>query len=259
MSKPFRHTFLANLLIIIGICIVLYFLFFASLGWITGHGNERSVPAMIGKPLAAVMSDLEAQGFDIQIDSTYNPEAKPLTIMDQQPEAGMTVKEGRTIFLIVNKQSPPQTPMPNLVTLSFRSAEMLLKSNKLLLGDTSYRPDIAGGSVLAQMMNGAEIAPNTMIPQGSRIDLVIGDGLGNKQISVPDVIGMSYPEAVAMLSGSNLQFVAVFDGIITDSTTAVVYVQQPEAFNELNEPNQISEGEMVDIRVKQDASDVTRP
>jgi hypothetical protein len=38
-----------------------------------------------------------------------------------------------------------------------------------------------------------------------------------------------------------------------------VYVQQPEAFNELNEPNQISEGEMVDIRVKQDASDVTRP
>lgn len=257
MSKPFRQTFLANLLIIIGICVVLYFIFFASLGWITGHGDEKRVPALVGKPLAAVITELESQGFDIEIDSTYNPEAKPLTIMDQQPESGMTVKEGRTIFLIVNKQAPPQTPMPNLVTLSFRSAEMLLKSNKLIMGDTTYRPDIAGGSVLAQMMNGKDIAPNTMIPQGSRIDLVIGDGLGNKEISVPDVIGMTYPEAVAMLSGSNLQYVVVFDGSISDTTTAVVYVQQPEAFNELSEPNRISEGEMIDIRVKQDATGVS--
>jgi len=256
MSKPFRQTFIANLLLIMGICVILYFLFFASLGWITGHGDERKVPELVGKPLNAVISALEQDGFDVDIDSTYDPEAKPLTIMDQQPESGMTVKTGRTIFLIVNKQAPPQTPMPNLVNLSYRSAEMLLKSNKLIMGDTTYKPDIASGSVLAQIYNGKDIPPGTMIPQGSKIDLVIGDGLGNKQISVPDLIGMSYPEALAMLSGSNLQYTVVFDGSISDTTTAVIYMQQPEAFNELNEPNRITEGDMVDIRVKQDAAGV---
>lgn len=256
MSKPFRQTFIANLLFITGICVVLYFLFFASLGWITGHGDERKVPQLVGKPLESVIASLEQEGFEVDIDSTYDPEAKPLVIMDQQPESGMTVKTGRTIFLIVNKQAPPQTPMPNLVNLSYRSAEMLLKSNKLIIGDTTYRPDIASGSVLVQMYKGKEIAPGTMIPQGSRIDIVIGDGLGNKQISVPDLVGMSYPEALAVLSGSNLQYTVVFDGDISDTTTAVIYMQQPEAFNELNEPNRIIEGEMVDIRVKQDASDV---
>jgi len=254
MSKPFRQTFIANLLVIMGICIALYFLFFASLGWITGHGDERKVPLLVGKPLKAVIAGLEQEGFEVDIDSTYDPESKPLMIMDQQPESGMTVKSGRTIFLIVNKQSPPQTAMPNLVNLSYRSAEMLLKSNKLIIGDTTYKPDIASGSVLAQMYNGKEIVPGTLIPQGSRIDIVIGDGLGNKEIVVPDLVGMSYPEAVAMLNGSNLQYTVVFDGGISDTTTAVIYMQQPEAFNELNEPNRITEGDMVDIRVRQDAT-----
>src|SRR5690606_15523086 len=112
------------------------------------------------------------------------------------------------IFLIVNKQNPPETPMPSLVNLSFRSAEMLLKSNKLKLGDTTMRPDMAQGAVLEQLVNGKVITAGTMVPQGSKIDLVIGDGLGNKEINVPDITGLTYPEAVAMLSGSNLQFTA---------------------------------------------------
>lgn len=251
MSRPFRKTFLANLLIIVGICMVLYWLFFASLGWITGHGKELKVPDLKGKSLTEAIKTLEDAGFEIDIDSTYIPDQKPLAILDQQPEAGMTVKTGRTIFLTVNRQIPPGTPMPNLVNMSYRSAEMLLKSNKLLLGDTTLRPDMAQGAVLAQLYNGKEIAPGQVIPQGSKIDLVIGDGLGNKQINVPDLTGMTYPEAIAVLSGSNLQYTASFEGAITDTTTAVIYLQQPEAINEMNETNKILEGDNVDIHIKQ--------
>jgi beta-lactam-binding protein with PASTA domain len=251
MSKPFYKTFWGSVLTIAVICIILYWLFFASLGWITGHGKEVRVPVLKGMQLRQAIAQLEASGFDIDIDSTYNPEEQALMVLSQQPEGGSTVKEGRTIFLIVNKQLPPNTQMPNLVNMSFRSAEMLLKSAKLLLGDTIMKPDIAQGAVLSQLFEGKEISPGAPIPQGSRISLVIGDGLGNRQIQVPELIGMTYPEAMAILSGSNLTHTAVFDGVITDTSTAVIYVQMPEPFNEFNEPNRIQEGDNVDVRIRQ--------
>lgn len=251
MSKPFHKTLGGTLAIIALICVAIYWLFFASLGWITGHGKELTVPELKGKDLVQAMQVLTQAGFEVDIDSTYSPDQKPLAILDQQPEGGNTVKRGRTIFLIVNKVSPPDTRMPNLINLSYRSAEMLLKSSKLIMGDTVMKPDLARGAVLSQLWNGAEIAPGTLIPQGSKVSLVVGDGLGNKQINVPDLDGMTYPEAVALLSGSNLNYAVVFDGAISDTATAVVYLQQPGAYNELNEPNKIQEGDNVDIRVRQ--------
>ncbi len=251
MSRPIYKTFGGSLVIIILICIALYWLFFSSLGWITAHGKELHVPKLEGKNLQEAIKILETEGFDIEVDSTYNPEEKPLRVLGQQPEGGTTVKQGRTIFLLVNKQSPPNTPMPNLVNMSYRSAELLLKSTKLILGDTILKPDMAQGAVLAQLLDGKDIPPGTMIPQGSRISLVIGDGLGNRQINVPDLTGMTYPEAVAVLSGSNLNYTVVFDGDIVDTSTAVIYSQMPESFNEFNETNKIAEGDNIDIRVKQ--------
>jgi beta-lactam-binding protein with PASTA domain len=257
MSKtPFHKTFIGSLAIIACFCAVIYFLFFASLGFITSHGEEIKVPDLTGKSITESVTILEKAGFEVDIDSSYAPEKKALVVLNQQPDGGTTVKMGRTIFLIVNKLTPPTTPMPNLVNMSFRSAEMLLKSNKLILGDTTMKPDIAQGAVLTQMINGKDITPGTMIPQGSKISLVIGDGLGNKLINVPDLSGMSYPEALAMLSGSNLNYTVVFDGTISDTTTAVIYTQQPAATNEYNAPNKISEGDNVDIRVKQQLDDV---
>ncbi len=255
MTKPVYKTFWGSLAIIALICIALYWLFFASLGWMTGHGKELSVPKLEGKSLQEAIRILKEQGFDIDVDSTYSPEEEPLRVLRQQPDGGTTVKEGRTIFLIVNKQSPPNTPMPNLVNMSYRSAELLLKSSKLLLGDTIMKPDMAQGAVLAQLLAGNEIQPGTMIPQGSRISLVVGDGLGNKQINVPDVTGMTYPEAIAVLSSSNLNYTVVFDDMIADTSTAVVYIQIPEPFNEFNEPNRIKEGDNMDLRVRQNGTE----
>src|SRR5690606_1797264 len=196
MNRPFYKSFAANLIYIALVGLGIYWLFFSSLGWLTGHGEEMKLPDLHGKSLTEVSQLLASGSFEIDVDSTYQPDKAPLTVLDQQPDAGSSVKIGRTIFLIVNKQNPPETPMPSLVNLSFRSAEMLLKSNKLKLGDTTMRPDMAQGAVLEQLVNGKVITAGTMVPQGSKIDLVIGDGLGNKEINVPDITGLTYPEAV---------------------------------------------------------------
>ncbi len=254
IREDIRKSFRFNLLVVVLLCIVLYMLFFLSLSFITRHGAEAKVPSVTGKSIGAAIDALEKMGFEVDVDSGYDPKLKPFVVLNQIPEVNASVKTGRTIFITVNKANPPLTPMPNLQNLSFRSAEMILKSNKLILGDTTYRPDIAKGAILEQLYNGQLIRPGVMIPQGSRIDLVIGDGLGNTQFNVPDVIGMTYEEAAAVLNGTGLTITAIWEGAITDSALAIVYDQSPKPKNELATPNRIREGDIIDVRIKQTAT-----
>lgn len=251
VSEHLRKSFRFNLLIVLLLGAVLYILFFSSLSVITRHGEETKVPMVVDRDIRMAVSTLESMGFDVDIDSAYDPKKKPYVILSQIPEMNSVVKTGRTVFLTINKAEPPLTPMPNVLNLSFRSAEMILKSNKLILGDTTYKPDIASGAILEQLYKGQPVRPGMMIPQGSRIDLVIGDGLGNTQFNVPDVIGLTYNEAVSMLSGNGLTITAIWEGDITDSSSAVVYDQSPKSENEVGGRSRIKEGDVVDIHIKQ--------
>jgi beta-lactam-binding protein with PASTA domain len=244
-----------NILLMIGVCIALYFIFFASLGLITHHGEQIKVPNVTGKNVRAAVQTLEGMGFEVKVDSMYDPTQKALIVLLQMPEIGETVKTGRTLFLTVNKSTPPLTAMPKLVDLSFRSAALILQSQRLVLGDTTYRPDIVKDGILEQLYNGQPIRPGTMIPQGSRISLVIGNGLGNTELAVPDVIGMTVAEAVAILSSNNLMVVPVYDADVRDTANAKIYRQTPNAISDLGVPSMIRAGDGIDIYIGQAPTD----
>lgn len=250
-KRPFFKTFFGSLILIIGICFVLYFLFFASLSWITGHGKELTVPELKGKTLKESITMLEKQGFHVIVDSTYEPEFKPLTVLDQQPIPGFTVKPGRSIFITVNKVMPPTSPMPNLLNLSLRSAELVIKSNRLVLGDTVIRPDMASGAVLEQLYNGQKIEPGTLIAQGSKIDLVLGGGLANVRVNIPDVTNISFEMAVSILSASNLNYEVLYEGEIADTNKAYVLKQLPEAFDDQQQAVTADQGETIRLTITQ--------
>lgn len=250
MRKLFK-SFWFNLLLIIGICFLLYFAFFASLSRITNHGNELRVPEIEGKNVTEALSQLQKMGFDVVIDSAYDTLSTPMVILEVQPEAGSMVKAGRSIFITVNKSNPPEVDMPNLLNLSLRSAHLMLQSNKLVSGDTIFKPDMAEGAVLEQLFNGKPISSGQKIFQGSKIDLVIGSGYSQSSMIVPDLINLTYYDAKRILDSANLFITEVWDGRISDSTTAVVYFQMPPQKNEQGYPNSILEGENVDIRIRQ--------
>lgn len=254
MEALLKKSFRINVLVVILLSIFLYILFFVSLGFITRHGNEVVIPNVMKKDIKVAEKSLESMGFEVLVDSAYDPKQKPMTVLSQIPEVGSTVKSGRTVFITINRRQPPMTPMPNLVGLSYRSAAMILKNNKLNIGDTIYKPDIAKGAILEQLYKGKAVRPGELVPQGSKISLVIGDGLSNTELDMPDVIGIPYLEAEAILSGTGLQFYPVWEGDITDSSTAVVFKQNPRPMNELGQPNRIKEGDMVEIYIKQTAS-----
>ena len=254
MKEKLKKSFVLNLGIVLLLCILLYVLFFASLKCVTHHGKEVVIPDVRGKDMNTAVTQLKAMRFEVNVDSTYEPTMKPLAVLKQVPDTGSVVKEGRTIFLTVNMLTPPTIPMPNLVNLSYRSAEMLLRNNKLLVGDTSYKPDIAAGAVLEQRYNGAPIKPGDKIIQGSKVSLVIGNGLGNTEWQVPNVTGMTVDEAMMVLNQFNLQPIIVsgdqLSGI-NDTSTAFIIDQQPREFNDAGEHNRIKMGAFIDLQIKQ--------
>lgn len=251
IKQLYRRSVGFNIALIVALLGLLYIIFFVSLSWLTRHGQDVTMPNVIGRDVKIATTILENLDFDVDYDSAYDPKLKPLIVLAQTPDTGAVVKKGRTIFLTLNKREAPLTSMPNLLNLSFRSAELMLRSTKLKLGDTTHRPDIAKGAVLAQNFRGRTINPGDMLPQGSIIDLVIGEGLGNVEFDVPDVVGMGYNEAIAILNASGLNFTAIWEGEINDSAMAIVYRQYPRAMNELMVHNSIKEGDIVDIRIKQ--------
>ncbi|MBE2290521.1 MAG: PASTA domain-containing protein [Chitinophagaceae bacterium] len=253
-KEKMKTSFGMNVAMVFVVFVLLYIMFFASLHCVTRHGEELAMPDVRGVKIDSAINKLKTLGFDVLIDSTFDPTSRPLSVLKQVPDTGSLVKKGRTIFLTVNMLTPPAVPMPNVKDLSYRSAAMILRNNKLLVGDTTYKPDIASGAILSASYKGQPINPGDPVPQGSKIDLVIGNGLGNTEWNVPNVTGLTVDEAIIILNQFNLQpLLVAADQMseISDTPSARIIDQSPREFNEAGEHNRIQMGAFIDLQIMQ--------
>lgn len=238
-----------NLLIAIGLVALLALLFFGTLDFFTRHGEVIAVPSVTGKSFEQAKKELEAKGFEVVIqDSVYRDTIAALAVVKQFPEAEASVKVNRTVYLTVNRAVAPEVVMPNLVGMSLRNAAIVLRQFGLKLGDTTYRPDFAKNSILSQLMNSKEIKPGTKLPMGTPISLVLGSGLSDIDMSVPDLFGMTYGEAASFLSTTGISFGAkVLDPDVKDTASAYIYRQSPDRNTPDFRVNRIRQGQMIDV------------
>jgi beta-lactam-binding protein with PASTA domain len=245
-----------NILTGIGVLFFLLIVFFLSLGWITGYGKTAKVGSVIGQSYVAAQQQLEKEGFEVVIlDSIYVDSVAKLAVIRQTPEADEVVKAGRTIYLTINRMVPPQVEMPSLVGFSLKSAELYLQSLQLKLGSVSYKPDFARNAVLDQLFNGAPIAQGVKIPLGSTISLVIGTGVGGEETDMPNLVGLTYPEAINQLTMQRINVGSVLSlETIKDSAASFVFRQTPahlstklDSLTGMKLPNKIRQGQLVDL------------
>jgi beta-lactam-binding protein with PASTA domain len=210
MAKISTNSY-RDLLTHIGITVALilvFFLgfFFVYLPFTTNHGESVTVPDVQKMDVRKIGDFLGERDLNYEVsDCTFVTSLPPLAVISQYPKPGSKVKEGRKIYVTVVMQTVPVIKMPKVTDMSHKSAEMLLKSNGLLLGALRYVPDLAHGSVLKQFYNGQEIAPGSDVPKGSRIDLEVGNGLGSTTFPAPSVVGMLEDEAEFQIVGAGLK------------------------------------------------------
>ncbi len=243
-----NRSFFVNLLAAMFLFATVFILFMYSLDWITHHGDFKTIPTVVGKDFNEAEKMLDDQGFTVVIqDSVYIDTAAPNSVIKQFPEPDAVVKINRNIYLTINRKVPPFVEMPNLIGYSFRNAEMILKNMGLRIADTLFRPDFAKNSVLVQMYEGNEIGSGTKIQMGSGITLILGDGIGKNEFVVPEIVGMTYEEAKALLESNGISIGAIVSDGISDTLNAFIYKQSPEKFDETGRILKIRPGQMMDI------------
>jgi beta-lactam-binding protein with PASTA domain len=177
---------------------------------VTNHGETISVPDLRGLDLNDVKRVLEGRDLRFEVtDSVYNSEFPAFTVVAQYPVKDALVKVDRKIYLTVNKSDPPSVRLPNILDGSFKNAELILKNLGLTIGKVEYIPDMATNAILKVSIKGREFSEEEIemgidVVKGTPIDLVLGDGMGNSVMRVPDLIGMPMDEVEIYLSGLNI-------------------------------------------------------
>jgi beta-lactam-binding protein with PASTA domain len=100
------------------------------------------------------------------------------------------------------------------------------------------------------LYNGASITPGTKLQQGSSVDLVLGNGVGENEFTVPNLVGMTYGEAKKLLHANGLDFlVVILDPSVTDTANSYIYWQSPPRMGEDGKRIKIRSGQTMDVRL----------
>ena len=210
----FKKGHIIVLLINIAVaCIVLFLIGYIVLNRLekyTNHGYYITVPELRGlTPDEAEPFAKEKNLQILVIDSIYDNNAKPGTIVEQFPSPNAHVKNNRAIQLTINANAPEKIIFPNLRNVAFRQSLQRLKNLGLNVGRIEYVPSNFKNLVLDFKYEGNIIEPNSLIQKGETV-----------------------AEAKAMLLRAFLNVGEILpDNTVkteTDQSTAIIYQQEPE-------------------------------
>ena len=248
LDKLSKKRILLNLIAAIVVLTVVVFSMVSWLSAYTNHGETVTVPNVKGMKFSDLKEYLENKNLDVKISdsSMFLLDKGPGIVIEQDPRPNEQVKEGRTIYVSITRTVPPQVKMPNLIDVSQRQAEAILFSYGLRLGSMIYKPDLAKGAILEMSCKGKLLNAGELIAKGSKIDLVLGDGIGITDVAVPNLLNLSLEEAVFVLKGSALNVGEVYypPGKL-DSVNFFVVEQMPMPGDSVF----IKQGESVSLRV----------
>jgi beta-lactam-binding protein with PASTA domain len=224
-TKDFRTT----ILLAIGSVIVVVLIAFFSLSFYTDHGAGIPVPKVTGLDSANAINLLKDQGFGYHIDSLFETDKPPGTIVEQDPDPGTSVKTGRMIYLTMIATLAPNVALPQIEQLPYIQAAATLTSYGLRVGDTTYQPDINRDAVIKVSFGGQVLKAGAKVPKGSRIDLILGNGSGAAELPIPELVGLKLDEAKFALKNSGFVLgIVMGQGRVIDTANAVIVDQYPK-------------------------------
>ncbi|KFF76173.1 serine/threonine protein kinase [Chryseobacterium sp. P1-3] len=229
LKSLFNWKVLLNLVIAIGIFVGLVWLTFRWLEYHTNHGQEIPVPNVVNKSVHDAVKILDDTGLEYEVDSAnYDPKYRPFQVLQVYPAPGSHVKDGRTVRLRVNPRTWAPIVVPDVINKYSGLAFQRLDQVGLKIGDTIYEPSIQKDALLRILYKGNAVNPGTRLPRFSMIDVVVGSG-PMRNISIPNVVGLSVKEARAVITKSMFEvgLVEYEDGGKDESD--IIYYQDPAA------------------------------
>ena len=180
---------------------------------------SHPLPDVTQRDRATAEGALRAARFVVVVDERFIDATVPGIVTEQSPKAGTssdgkptTLKEGKTVTLIVSK-GPPPTPIPDLTDLTEAKAKAEIEKVGHVPGDVArpFNETVEAGVVMS--WSGKGESP----PKGARVDLTVSAGPAPR--TVPTLSGRTYEQAVAALEAVQLRVARNPDQYSDDDST----------------------------------------
>jgi serine/threonine-protein kinase len=183
--------------------------------------GDVTVPRVVGQDVQAASADLRAAGLKTSVDRVTSGRAVD-QVLAQDPAGGEEAKDGSTVTLTVSS-GPGQVAVPSVDGLGEQKARARLTDLGLVADRVVRQADdaVPEGRVIK-----TSPAAGQSVDRGSDVTLYVSSG--PRQVSVPDVVGLTQQEAQQTLGNRGFQFSATEEG--SDSADpGTVLSQDPPA------------------------------
>ncbi|NTW69118.1 MAG: PASTA domain-containing protein [Chlorobiaceae bacterium] len=234
---------------------VIILLFFGVIGlfdklimpFYVSQGSVRIVPDVTDMPYEDAVRKLRHSGFEAKKSYyvKYLSGIDSNVVISQMPEAGLEVKPGRNVYLVLNRRDKPTFPMPDFLGRPEFDARQAAARMELVLEGVQLTPVTNpedDGKVLSQ-----SVPPQTVVTSGSPVSIIIGryqeSSEGLRKVAVPDVLGMSLAQANQVISQAGLgegKIITEYSAILVPNT---VISQKPAV------GSYVSPGQQVELTV----------
>jgi beta-lactam-binding protein with PASTA domain len=163
--------------------------------WYTNYNEGVTVPDVTKMPIAEAEALLESYGLrHVVIDQRPHESFPADYVIDQTPAGALIVKPNRKIYLTISATDRPMVTVPEVVNLSLNNAQIQLQNHGLRPGNITYESSRFRNAVLRQ-----SIPSGQSVERGTVVDLVVSDGLGQKRVAIPQIVGLRLQDGQRML------------------------------------------------------------
>ena len=176
----FKNKYVLNILGAAAIIVVLMVGFMYWLDSYTRHDETYPTPELKGMDATLAVQTLEAMGFKWEIidSSRYESGKRPRAVLSQDPSAGTAVKQGRKVYLKINRSSWENAPIPpvDFENDKIDNVSRRLTASGFTVGEVIYQPHIGRDVVLGLSVGGHSVHPGQKLPKSTVIDIIAGEG-----------------------------------------------------------------------------------
>ena len=163
--------------------------------------NTLTVPSFVGLPQTDAVNDITRMKLKSSIAGHAPSSVYPKgVVMNQQPQAGLHVRAGRQISLVVSDGVQTML-MPDVRYQSLRDAKLDLAHSRLLLAKIAYvkSEDIPPDHVISQNPE-----PSLSVTEGSPVSVLVSKG-GAISVKVPAFTGLDIDEARGLAASEHIK------------------------------------------------------
>lgn len=169
-----RYQVWLNAILISVVGLLLMWFAFVFMDIWTHHGETAQVPNVTQRNFYEARNILEDIGFDIEVDSMFDPHIKHGLVVDQSPKPNEVVKAGRTVYLKINSFYPEmKTVDDNLLHISSLQAQRTLQAmgfTRIIMKTTIGEND---DEVVDIRYDGRKLKSGTKVPVTAEVTIFV--------------------------------------------------------------------------------------